>query len=282
MKTQKPNIYKYNDYRIFLKDLYQFQKKKSSHQISFRILSERAGLGSPNYFQLIMEGKRNLSSKMIPRFSEALKLEPQQKIFFEHLVNFTQAKSVEQKDAYFQKLLRFNQYKNAAKVQSDQYQYFSHWYYVVIREMVDLPQFQEDPRWIANALNPPITETQAREAIRVLLDLKLLQRNSDGKLKQSDSHLSTDQTVSAISVYHFHQEMITKGLQALKQPSDEREISSMTLSLAQSELPKLKKRIYQFMYDTQAWLETLPAKPDEIYQLNFQLFRLTQSQKTKE
>lgn len=281
MKPQKPNIYHYNDYRKFLKDLYQFQKSKSPHQFSFRILSDRAGLGSPNYFLMVMEGARNLSSKMIPRFADALRLESQQHLFFEHLVHFTQAKSVVQKDLHFQKMLEFRQYRNAAKIGSDQYAYFSNWYCVAIREMVDLPHFQENPKWIARALTPPISEKQAKVALRLLQNLKLIHRNEQGRLAQKNAHLATDEVISALSVYQFHEQMIQKGLEALQLPSNEREISSMTLALSKTELPNLKKKIYQFMYDLQAWLSSLPEKPDEIYQLNFQLFGLTQTQKQK-
>ncbi len=278
----KPNLYSYNSYRSFLKDYYQYEKAKGGSRFSFRILSSRADLGSPNYFKLVMEGKRNLSSKMIPRFAKALKLESQQTLFFETLVHFNQAASAAQKDAYFKNLLKFREYRAAASLHAKQYQYLSHWYYVAIREMAALKGFRENPKWIASSLHPPISEKQAKEALAVLFALGLLQRDKNGKAQQTDSHLKTDETVTALSVYNFHREMIQKGLSALDEKSKDREISSITLALPKQELPALKKKIYQFLYDLQAWLQGLAEESDAVYQLNFQLFGLTKEKSRKE
>lgn len=282
MKTRKPNLYQYSDYRKFLRDFYSHKKAQSPHLFSFRIFSERASLGSPNYFKLIMEGKRNLSKKMILRFADALKLEAHQKQFFENLVLYTQATAPSEKEIYFKNLLRFREYRMSTQIQNGQQEYLSKWYHIALRELVALQDFQEDPKWIASKLNPPITRTQAKQALQLLLNLGLLKRTEQGKLEQTDPHLKTDEVVSSLSAYQFHKQMIEQALQALNQPCEEREISSITLALPKSELPALKKKLYEFLYDLQQWLGSLKINLDEIYQLNFQLFGLTQSNQKKE
>ncbi|MBI2082326.1 MAG: TIGR02147 family protein [Deltaproteobacteria bacterium] len=279
---KKPNIYEYNNYRAYLLDFYRFHKEKSTHGFSFRIFSKRARLRSPNYLQLIMEGRRNLSSKMIPRFAEALKLENRQKEFFGNLVKFTQAETASEKDLYFKALLRFREYRETTRIRTEQYAYFSNWYYVAIREMVALKDFQEDPKVIAASLYPPVTEEQVKEAIRVLLQIGLLVRDERGKLKHSETHLTTDEAVKTISVYKFHQQMISRGLEALNYPEEERFISSITLPLPRQQFPFIKTKVFQFLKEIQSWSAALERASEEIYQLNFQLFGLTKMKTVKE
>src|SRR3712207_6290281 len=56
MKT----IYQYSDHKIFLRDWF-LERKKSPSGFSYERFSQLAGLGSPNYMKMVIEGKRNLT-----------------------------------------------------------------------------------------------------------------------------------------------------------------------------------------------------------------------------
>ena len=66
------DLFKYLDYRHFLKDHYREQKEKKGSVFSFRSFARQAGLRSPNFLQLVMEGKRNLGPDGIKGFAKAL------------------------------------------------------------------------------------------------------------------------------------------------------------------------------------------------------------------
>src|SRR5690349_5207588 len=73
--TESPvGVYEYLDYRAFLRDHYA-AKKAASRAFSYRSFSKRAGVSSPNYLKLVIEGKRNLSGKMAERFALACGLD---------------------------------------------------------------------------------------------------------------------------------------------------------------------------------------------------------------
>ena len=98
--ASKINLFTYLDYRKFLKDWYT-QAKKERSSFSFRVFSKRAGFESPNFFKLVMDGKRNLTAKSLPKFIVGLKLNKQEQEFFQSLVAYTQASTHEEKDEHW-------------------------------------------------------------------------------------------------------------------------------------------------------------------------------------
>ena len=61
------NLFRYDDYRKFLKDWYN-NAKASRGSFSFRTFSKRAGFKSTNIFKLVMDGDRNLTEESLPNF----------------------------------------------------------------------------------------------------------------------------------------------------------------------------------------------------------------------
>ena len=60
--TKGPEVFDYLDYRAFLRDHYLDKKQRQG--LSFRGFSKRAGLKSPNYLKLVIDGQRNLTEAM--------------------------------------------------------------------------------------------------------------------------------------------------------------------------------------------------------------------------
>jgi uncharacterized protein (TIGR02147 family) len=94
-----PDIFDYEDYRLFLKDFYDYSKKTNKN-FSHRYFALKAGYSSSGFLHLIIEGKRNLSRKSVPKFARAIELNIKEQIFFDALVSFNQSKEAESKEFY--------------------------------------------------------------------------------------------------------------------------------------------------------------------------------------
>ena len=95
-------VFSYSDYRSFLKDFYEFQKQRREY--SYKAFSIEAGLKSPNYLKLVIDGAKNLTLENIHNFAKALKLSWEETHYFEVLVNCNQAKSQEVR-SYYEKII---------------------------------------------------------------------------------------------------------------------------------------------------------------------------------
>jgi uncharacterized protein (TIGR02147 family) len=268
------HVFEYQDDRQYLKDFYAAQKANSS-AFSHRSFSRRAGLRSSNYLGLVMKGERDLSSEMAPRFAKACGLGKSEADFFCDLVAYGQAKTTGEKQRWHERLARFRKFRDAHRLLGEQTAYHQHWYMPALRELVTLPGFTEDPKWIASALEPPISERQAVEALETLCRLGLLVRGANGRLEQAQALVTTGPGPLGHQIFAYHHGMIDLAKRALDQlPREERDISSLTLCVAEAHLPVLKERLRVFRQEL-LQLAELEARPERVVQLNFQLFPLS-------
>lgn len=277
------DIFSYNNYRKLLEDFYQEQKATPKSVVSHRYLARRAGFASSNFIYLVIKGRRNLSYDSIQRLARVMGLTKRELLFFEGLVHFNQTTDPTEKEQAFRKMLAFREYREARQLTTEQYDYFAKWYYPVIREMVNLREFREDPTWIAKTIAPNIAVDAAREALAKLQQLGLLRRDAAGRLQQADQNLTTaaDGEAASAALLSFHQSMIEHGKRSLAQPADTREVSALTLSLSDRQFREIKARIQALHRDVQALIANGGDEPaDQICQLNFQLFGLTQLQRS--
>ncbi|MBI2981341.1 MAG: TIGR02147 family protein [Deltaproteobacteria bacterium] len=270
-----PDLFNYLNYRHFLKDYYHEQKKKKGSLFSFRSFARQAGLSSPNFLQLVMEGKRNLGPEGVRSFMKALHLNKEATSFFEALVHFNQATKDSERNQWYEKLARSRRYKEIRQIEKDYFVYYSRWYYAAVRELVLLPEFKEDPEWIARRLSPPVTVREAKVALELLLEIGFLKRDPSGRLAQADRNISTAREVASLAVANFHREMIQKGMESIERtPADRRDISSLTVALSREKFEEAKRRIQEFRRELNVLLSE-DNRVDSVYQINFQSYNLT-------
>lgn len=273
------HIAEYLDYRQFLRDFYAFQKAESA-SFSHRVFSRRAGLRSSNYLSLVMKGERDLSSEMAPRFARACGLAKSELELFCELVTYGQAKTTEEKQRSLSRLARFRKFRAAHRLLDEQTAYYQHWYMPAVRELVSLSGFREEPAWIASRLEPAISERQAAEALQTLQRLGLLVRDAQGRLRQAQPLLTTGQGPLGHQIFAYHHAMIDLAKRALDQlPRDERDITSLTLSVGVDTLALLKQRLFELRQEL-LQLSELERAPARVVQINLQLFPLSRGDAT--
>jgi len=272
----KPDIFAYNNHRVFLKDMYDFLKK-SNRGFSYRVFARMAGIKSFNYLKLVIDGQRNLTQKMIHAFAKALRLNRAEEDFFSNLVWLNQSKDTASKNEFFSRLSKVRRYRQIKELEADQYEYFSKWYIAAIRELILLPDFREDPHWISDRFKRLVSPAQVEAAIECLLRLGFVERSSSGELRSVSGNVASAPEVQSLALYAFHEQMIQQGLEALRNiEPDSRDISSITLALTTEELKAIKKMILQFRRRTLSHFETERPKGCQIFQLNLQLFPLSE------
>jgi uncharacterized protein (TIGR02147 family) len=275
---KKIDIFEYDNYRAYLKDLYTLYKETKTH-FSYRYFSQKAGFRSPNFLKLVIEGKRNLSPESIEKFTGALKLGRKEAEFFRVLVHLNQARTVGEKKIYAEQLMQFRPFRYIHPLRQDQYRYYAEWQNIAVRELAVLAGFSEDPGWIARSLLPPISPQQAQKALDLLLQLGLLKRDASGRLIQTDAFISTGDEVTSTSVANYHRIMIRMGAEALDRfPAQARDISSVTMALSGRGFQEIKALIQRFRKELLA-IANQDQSPEGVFQVNFQLFPLAKGAK---
>lgn len=274
----KPEVYQYENYRNFLSDMYQ-HFKDTKRGFSHRAFAKKAGLKSFNYLKLVIDGERNLSPKMIPAFIKGLELNKAEGDFFEKLVYFNQSKSLEEKKRYYEALASSKRYRQIKEIEVSKYEYFSNWYHAAIRELAMRPDFKANPAWIAEQIQPSITEAQAKDSIELLQGLGFIQLDDQGGAKLTETNVASAPEVESLALMNFHRQMIERAQDSLEHDdADIRDISSITLSITEKEMEIIKKQILKFRRKILADFGTKANRKSRVYQMNVQMFPLSKGE----
>jgi uncharacterized protein (TIGR02147 family) len=274
-KRVEVRVYDFLDYRAYLRAYYD-AAKRVHRGFSFRSFSKLAGLRSPNFLKLVMEGERNLGADSVSRFCTALGLEGAEAEFFGDLVAFNQAASLAEKNRAFERISGSRRFRAARRIDGDLFTYLSHWYNAAIRELAARADFSEDPRWIASRIRPRISPSEAAESMKLLLSLGLLVRDPEsGRVQRGEPTLTTEHEIRSLAVAAFHRQMIERAADSIESVKSElRDLAALTVCVSPATVAQVKQRIHQFR-EALTELCDSDASGEVVYQLNVQWFPLS-------
>lgn len=278
------SIYTYTDYREFIRDTYNHLK--STEGVTLRDFARKAGFNTHTFLVNVIENKRSLTTDSASKVARGLGLKPEHRTYLELMVRFGNAKTVDEKNDVYEQMCASMPRSEIRKIGSDYFEIFRNAYVLTIRELVALPDFQNDPKWIARKIHPHITPAQAARALQTLLDARLLEQGKRGKLEQATADLTTGAEVKSLAVSLYHKQLLGLAETSIDETSAKnRDISSLTVNISKSEFDFIKRRTADFRMEILNFLkkkreDKTAAFPEErlraIYYLNMQLFNATE------
>ncbi len=267
------DVYRYLDYREYLRDFYASEKARNP-TFSFRNFSRRIGVKSPSHMKRVIDGERSLTPTMVDRYARAIGLDGEGAAYLGHLVQLNDARTASDREQAYQRLSASRHYQRAHRLDAHQAAYCTQWYMPAIRELAARSDFQDDPKWIADEVSPPITPREASAALESLFELGLLVRDAQGRIRQRDAVVSTGAQTDWVHVTRYHRAMLQQASAAIDNfQAAERDLSAVALGVSADAIPRLKRRLAEFRQELLS--EYSAGDPDQVVQINFQLFPLT-------
>ena len=260
------------DYRRLLKQLYEERKRKEP-KFSYRYIALRAGFKSAGFFSQILQGKSNISMRTALSLGKVFKLKGPELEYFENLVHFNQAKTQEDKEHFFHRILSQKRGKPKT-LEARQYDFFSKWYYVAVRELLSFTRFKDDYKELADALIPRISVAEARDAIKVLEKLGLIRKHA-GYYERTDAAVTTGDKWKSLAITQFQLTALdlAKG-SYYSIPGRHRSHSTLTLSMSEPEFKHIREEISTLRKKILEVAKNAPA-PDRVYQVTFNVYPLS-------
>lgn len=252
---------KNNHAQVWLENLIA-EKIKKNPQFSLRAFARTVEV-SPAVISRVLSGKRNLTFNLATRIADALALGPMERdALYSFFINPNDGKTEEEK---VQKELSIDCF-NAMK----------EWYHYGITQLLYIESFQEDSKWISKMLS--ITEMEAKMAIDRLIRLEILDRDEDGKLYRTATHLSTTTDIASAGIKHFQKQILEKSIESVEKDSlQERDVTSITIAINESKLAEAKLEIKKFRLKMAEFLAT--GDKTRVYNLGVHLIPLSKSAK---
>jgi transcriptional regulator with XRE-family HTH domain len=229
------------------------QKKMKNPSFSLRALARQFGV-SHTYLSLVIAGKKPPSQNLLLQLTEKTGIDPR--------ALATQGADSARPPGY-------------EPIEVDQFRLMSEWYHLPLLDLIRTRGFKPEPEWIAKRLG--ISRREVEVAKNRLVRLGMLEINEAGSWRKTKRMLIVPTTRSHASVRNFHQTMIRKAGETLEANDDfnGRSITGTTLSLNPRKIPAAKKMIAAFEEQLLRFLTQ--GTCTEVFQLNIQLFQLTEN-----
>ena len=266
-------IYAYTDYREYIHD-YCTSKREKNSGYSLRCAADRCGVPSGT-FTRILNGTRGIGPSLLPKFIEWLGLKNREADYFRLLVKFQQCTNAADKETYHADILALRQ-QMRHRIPEETYHFFEQWYYVALYELIKIIPCGVQPALYGTYLEPPISEAKTVKALEILEKSGLIERTDKG-YRTAAPFISTGDHWESTTIQVFQRMMGTLGTEALLRfPKSERDISTLSVSLSKESFRKVADIIREAR-EKIIEIERLDSKPQQVYQVNFQLFPLSRT-----
>lgn len=275
VRVERPDIFRYQDYRAFLRDWLEYLGSKDLG-FSLKGLGERAGI-TGGYLSMILSGARVLSIKAFFKLSPHLQLNGSELGYFENLVKLAE---FQPSNVRFSAVDQMSKYSTFQKLYPDDarfIEFMGKWYHSAIREMAALPGFRPDPEEIRARLNFNVPLSQVRDALEFLLSNGYLKINPDGTLSTTtDETLKCQGEVFTAVSTEYHKQMFTlAGTSTERNKPDERDVEGFTVAFNRARLEKARAIIQRAFDEIEQLQKTIEDGPnDSVYQVQLALFPL--------
>ena len=280
MKTDV-NIRKFTDYRTFLVAYAQEMKRKKPDW-SYGGWAKRLGLKATSSITKIVQGDREPGEQITEQLVEYFQFKDKEAQYFRDLVRLSKIRKDPRLSVLLlEKMSKEHPQSSQRLLDGKTFSVISNWYYLPLRELTRVPGFHEDPEWIAKKFRFKLTAREVAQAIRTMLDLKLLLRNEKGQLEICEGRVTTGDDVADEGIKRYHEQMIDNAKDALRSVDvSAREFTASSLAIRTSNLPKAKELIREFRKNFARLMEE--DSGDAVYQIQIQLFPLTKPQNLNE
>lgn len=200
----------------------------------------------------IMNGKRKLTQKMGERIVLALKLD-------------------EEKQAEL--LQSLSDRESFSTLDLKRFQAISHWEYLAVLGLFKLRDFNKCPRWMAKKLG--LNEKKIESVLNTLIGIGLLKEDESGELRRVSAYnFNTPSQIKDKGLRQFTIESLEKAIESLREdPVEDRDFSTVSLTINKRDLPKAKKMLEEFRYKFDQEIESVPG--EHLYKLVLGFYPVT-------
>lgn len=243
----------------FLNQVLEERKARNS-SYSVRAFARDLEIGKSTLSE-VLRGKRKLSKGNLIKICEKLEVTDHQKKLLENDNLHQRVSAQELENLYFKE---------------DQLKLIANWYYLAILNLTKVKKNKASAKWIAYRLC--ISQLEAEEAIERLLRMKLLTIRR-GKLVRTSNPIHSTEDIPSKALKKHHQQMLHQAESSLyKDPTDIREISTVTMGIKAQDFERARKLLRSFRKRFMKEIESAdPNSADEVYALGLHFFPLTKS-----
>ena len=273
-----PNIYRYDDFRAFLKEAFQYRKERDG-DYSYRKFAKDAGIANPGYLLDVIVGKRTLSDNAVQKTAAAFGLNEAETEFFRLLVDFGQSKKDAQRQEIYREILYRRNRSRFARLSPSLVKYYQDFHYPLVYSALHALEFRGDYEEFGKAFDPAIAPAPLKKYIRDLCEWELVKQDGEGRYRVTEEFVEPPATMGAL-VRRLNREWILQAAESLfRHGPEDRHVSTLLLSVSDETRTRLRGEMERFRREVLDIVSKDAGKPTGLMQMSLQYFPKTKKRK---
>ena len=251
-----------------------YEERKRSSLFSWREFSKLAGFTSPNYIQLVCEGKSRLSKTGVEKVATAMELAGSDRDYFLAMERFGDAKSDSKKIQAFNEMQKIAKENRLRVIDGEAFKYFESWVNPVMRELAPIKPGAK-PLELARNCYPVVSATEVRQSLDFMVHADFLKKVGEDTYEQTEKIVTGSSEAIPLALRSMNRQMSKFATDAIDDiPPEKRHIAGVTLGLSDATYKWLVQKLELLRQQVVA-IAAKEKDYDKVYRLNLQLFPLT-------
>jgi uncharacterized protein (TIGR02147 family) len=267
----KPNIYEYDDFKLFLKDAFDAQKADDL-TFSYRKFAALAGFKNPGYLNDVIKSYKPLSENASFQMAKAFKLTQKEAEYLWLLTQFGQTDSDTERALILQQIVFRRNRSTFARVNPSLAKYYSDHRYSLVRAAIEVIDFRGNYEKLSTFFDPAIPTHEVKNYLRDLCEWGLVEQKSNGSYCLTNTFVEPSPPLSG-QIRQINREWISQAMNVQQKfkPS-ERHVSTILLSVSDDTEMKVREAIEKFREEIFRIIKSETKPLDKLMQLNVQFF----------
>ena len=265
-------ITEYQNYREYMRDFYE--ERKRSSLFSWREFSKLAGFASPNFMQLVCEGKSRLSKTGVGKVADAMGLAGADRDYFFAMERFGDARSDSMKLQAFNEMQKIAKENRLRVVGAEAFKYFESWVNPVLRELAPIMPGAK-PLELARRCIPVVSAAEVRHSLDFMCHAEFLKKVGEDTYEQTEKVVTGSSEAIPLALRSMNRQMSKFATEAIDEvPPEKRHITGVTFGISEETYQWLVQKLETLRQQVVA-MAAKEKEYDKVYRLNLQLFPLT-------
>jgi uncharacterized protein (TIGR02147 family) len=241
-------------------------------KLSYRNLAERCGFRSPNYLQMLVAGKKNLTVASASKIAAGLKLNAGKRRQLEILARASSARSESERRKHLTTLQGFAPTIEREGISDRQFD--SHWLITVIWQMAQMPGFALTVEYVQSKLRLTVPEAEIAKAIGFLRVKGYLVPQPNGLYLQRPIVFQSTNDIRRIDLQAKHRFFLYNAIHNLDADIADRENQGLTITVPKEKFAEMRLKLREFVVRLNEEYSDLQGS-DAVIRLQCSMVKLT-------
>lgn len=273
MTSLKPNIYNFLSAVSYLSDYFKY-RKQLDNKFSFDSWAQELGFQSRSYLRMVMIGKKSITPRFIEAFVQSAKLDKMTAKYFEILVNYSQAKSHQERESFGASLLKLIKSNVMQESISDHVDFVAQPFYPRLLVLLSFEDIVRDKKTLATLIDA--SEAEVEKGLQVLASLDLIEKINSTDWRSKKTLFKVPDNIGSVTLAHFHEKSLHDALKAFTLPKEVRKFQSFLLPMDKGELESFHTLLEAFSAELISKYRSNIYQDRRVFQVNFNIFPVSQ------